>query len=60
MLDIHDASEGLKAKEISDIGFVRSSDNLADGLTKEKMQKSLFNLVKNGRHSIDCEQWILR
>ena len=30
MLDVHAAREGYKAKEISNIGFVLSSQNLAD------------------------------
>ena len=60
MLEIHASRESYKAKEISNIGFVRSSDNSANRITKQKMQKSLFNLVENGRHSINCEQWIIR
>eukprot|EP00171_Calliarthron_tuberculosum_P023641 IDg23641t1 len=35
MLDIAAAREGFRDKVISDIGFVRSSSNLADGLTKK-------------------------
>ena len=34
MLDIHVARQACQAKEISNIGFVRSSANLADRLTK--------------------------
>ena len=60
MLDIHAAREGYKKREISNIGFVRSSANLADGLTKEKMQKDLFHLLKSGKHIVQYEQWILR
>ena len=60
MLDVHATREGYKSKETSNIGFVRSSENPADGLTKQKMQKSLFNVLKTGKHSINCEQWILR
>ena len=60
MLDIHAAREGYRTREISNIGFVRSSSNLADGLTKEKMQKALFQLLQTGKHKIQCDQWILR
>ena len=60
MLDVHAARECYKTKEISNIGFVLSSENLADGLSKENMQKSLLNLLKCGQHSINCERWILR
>ena len=34
MLDIACAREGFRSREISDIGFVRSSENIADGLAK--------------------------
>ena len=60
MLDIHAARQAYQAQEISNIGFVRSCDNLADGLTKANMQKSLLNLLKTGHHEVICEQWIIR
>ena len=60
MLDIHAAREAYKAREISSIGFVRSSANLADRLTKLKMQKRLFDMLKKGTHIVQCEQWTLR
>jgi len=60
MLDIHCARQEYQAQEISNIVFVRSCDNLADGLTKPKMQKALFELLKTGAHAVKCEQWILR
>ena len=60
MLDIHSALEAYQTQEISNIGFVRSCDNLADGLTKKKMQKALFNLLQTGIFEVKCEQWILR
>ena len=59
-LDIHTARQAYQSREISNIGFVRSSDNLADGLTKAKMQKALFNLLQTASHRPVCEQWILR
>ena len=60
MLDIHSARQAYQAQEISNIGFVRSCDNLADGLTKGKKQKALLNLLLTGAHEVKCEQWILR
>ena len=60
MLDIHAARQAYQAKEISNIGFVRSSDNLADGLTKQKMQAELFKLLQHAKHTVKCEQWIIR
>lgn len=60
MLDINAARQAYLSKEISNIGFVRSSDNLADGLTKEKMQGALCQLLKTSKHTVRCEQWIMR
>ena len=41
MLDLCAARKAYKAQEISNIGFVRSSHSLADGLTKLKVQAEL-------------------
>ena len=60
MLDIHSARQAYRAHEISNIGFVRSNNNLADGLTKPKKQKAIFDLLQNAIHTPVCEQWILR
>ena len=46
MLDMAVAKEGFRKKEISDIGFVRSNDNVADGLTKTMHQKALMDVLQ--------------
>ena len=60
MLDIAAAREGFKEKTISDIGFVRSSQNIADGLTKAMQQSALQTVLTNGFLSVTPEQWIIR
>ena len=60
MVDIYSARQSYQAREISNIGFVRSENNIADGLTKPKMQSALLNLLHTGRHQVKCEQWIIR
>ena len=60
MLDIHEGHEGYRKRDISNIRFVRSSAYLADWPTKEKVEKDLLNLLKSGKHIVQCEQWILR
>eukprot|EP00171_Calliarthron_tuberculosum_P000537 IDg537t1 len=47
MLDIAAAREGFRNKTISDIGFVRSSSNIADGLTKAMSQAALQSVVSS-------------
>lgn len=44
ILDIECAREGFKKGKITDIGLIRSSDNLADGLAKS-MAQSKFSSV---------------
>ncbi len=60
MLDIAAAREGFRDKLISDIGFVSSSKNLADGLTKSMSQSALQEVVSTGFLSVHPEQWIIR
>ena len=60
MLDIAAAREGFRDKVISDIGFVRSSQNLADGLTKKMAQAALQAVLSTGSLDIKPEQWIIR
>ena len=60
MLDVYAAREGYTSQCISNIGFVRSEYNIADGLTKPKVQAALFNVVNSGKHRPEVEQWIMR
>lgn len=60
MLDIAAAREGFKNKTISDIGFVRSSKNIADGLTKHMSQAVLRQIIDSSMLDIQPEQWIVR
>ena len=60
MLDIAAAREGFREKVISDIGFVRKSDNVADGLTKAMSQAVLCDVLATGEFNVRAEQWIIR
>ena len=60
MLDIAAAREGFRDKVISDIGFVRSASNIADGLTKPMQQRSMQNVMLSGRLDVTPDQWIIR
>ena len=60
MFDIHAARQGCLTQEIPNVVSVRSADNLTDGLTKAKMQAELLKLLEAGKHTVKCEQWILR
>lgn len=60
MLDIAAAREAFQDQTISNIGFVRSSKNIADGLTKPMQQATLRDAVSEGVLSVEPEQWIIR
>ena len=60
MLDIAAAREGFRDKVISDIGFMRSSLNNAEGLTKAMQQKSLQKVLMTGWLDVKQEKWIIR
>jgi len=49
MLDIPAAREGFRDLIISGIGFVRSSDHLADGLTKTMYRAALQQVLRYGK-----------
>ena len=60
MLDIYAALQAYKAQEISNLGFVRSSYNLADSLTKPKVQAELYQPLTTAYNKPKVEQWIIR
>ncbi len=60
MLDIAAAREGFKSKAICNIGFVRNSNNIADGLTKPMNQSVLQRLLTTATPEVRAELWSLR
>lgn len=59
-LAIAAARQGFCNLNISDIGFVRSSDNIADVLSKRMQQKSLQKLIQEIFLRLLPKRWILR
>lgn len=60
MLDIPPGREGFRGKIIPDTGFVRSSSNIADGLTKAMSQAALQAGVTSGYLDVEPQQRIIR
>jgi len=60
MIHIAAAREGFRDKVISDIGLVRTNNNIADSLTKGMCQAALQNILKTGKLIITPVQWIIR
>ena len=57
---IYAAQQAYKAQEISNIGFVRSSHSLDDGISKPTVQAALYQLLNTAHHKPKVEQWIIR
>ena len=58
--DICAAKQACRAQEASNIGFVRSSHNLADGLTNPKVLAVLYHLLTPVYHKQRLTQWTIR
>lgn len=60
MLYIAAAHEGFKERVISDIGFVKSSQNIADGLTKSMQPAALRSVLETGPVEVRPQQRVIR
>lgn len=60
MLEIFAARESYNSGAISNIGFVRSQFNMADGLTKSLSQAAPLHILSTAKQIPKFEQWILR
>lgn len=60
MIDIASAREAYKNFEISNVGLVAGTDNPADGLTKPRVCKPLYDLLRTGQDDTPVSQWIIR
>lgn len=60
MLDIAAACERFTDIIVTDISLIRSSNNIADGLTKQMSQAMLRSLIETGDLHMFPEQWIIR
>ena len=60
MPDIAAARQGYKRQEITNVGLVRSSKNLADVRTKTTNQASMLDFMRAGKILIEPEQWIIQ
>jgi hypothetical protein len=59
MIDVAAAKQAYDRKDISDIGFIRSMHNLADGLTKRGSCKNLLEALHTGEIVHPFEQWVI-
>lgn len=60
MIDVRAVREEYQLGEISEVGWIRSAHNLADGLTKYEKSKILVDFLERGRLTTSVEQWVIR
>ena len=60
IIDVKAAPGAYDRAEISDIGWICSKDNPADGLTKAKRCDLLEHVLYTGRCDVQAKQWIVR
>ena len=60
MTDLEAPRQAYSAREISDIGWVCSADNPADGFTKQGECVALRKLMEDGRLDVEVLQWVAR
>lgn len=60
MVDIRATREAYNRRDISDVDWVGSAHNLADGLTKFAKRQPLVDFLDSGRLTTEVEQWVLR
>ena len=60
MLDMYDARQEYKAKEISNMCYVRSPRNLASRILKPEFQAQLYTLLTTAYHEEIDEEWRIR
>ena len=60
MLDTSAARQAYKVEHISNVAFVWSSNNLADGIIKSRIQKAIHDMIIAGGYRITAEQWMVR
>lgn len=60
MVDIRVAREAYEWGDMSYVRWIRSPDNIADGLTKVAKSNSLTQLMETGIQTSKVEQWVIR
>jgi hypothetical protein len=60
LVDLAAVRQGYRAYDVDDIILVRSSDNLADALTKRMEPSAITDLLQTGQHVVRAAKWIHR
>lgn len=60
MIDIQAGIEAYHDQKIDDMGWVKSENNLADGLTKVNKCDLIQRTMRTGKLEIIAEKWVIR
>jgi hypothetical protein len=60
MIDVMALRQSYEAREISEIRWIHSKDNLADTMTKSSPNNTLKELISTNRARIRVEGWVQR
>lgn len=60
MIDIHAVREAYDWREVGNVGWIKSIDNLADGLTELAICQALTKFMDMGILKTRVGQWIMR
>ena len=58
LIDIACLRQAYRNKELVNLGWIRSGDNLADALTKDKVNSALHDVLRTHKVHVNVEQWI--
>jgi Reverse transcriptase (RNA-dependent DNA polymerase) len=60
MIDVSATRQAYERHETSDVGFIRTSNNPADALTKRGYNAALMDILTTGRLDLPVEQYVIR
>ena len=60
LFDVSAVRNAYEDFEISDVGFVRSEFNPADGFTKVGKCSAFDEVIRTGKYKLPIDQWVIR
>ena len=58
LIDIACLRQAYRGGELANLGWIRSEQNVADALTKDKVNSALHNVLRSHKLRITVQQWI--
>ena len=58
LIDIACLRQAYRSGELANLGWIRSEQNVADALTKDKVNSALHNVLRDHKLNVSVQQWI--